>query len=93
MAEYIEREAFIAHIEKDPLYPLIEKYGVKGVIEAFPAAGVQPVRHGRWEKKHDDVCYWHECSECGERLPLNQWRQPWKSPYCPNCGAKTEVTE
>ena len=55
-----------------------------------PAADVAPVRHGRWEKKHDDVCYWHECSECGERLPLNQWRQPWESPYCPNCGAKMD---
>lgn len=57
-------------------------------LERIPTEDVQPARHGRWEKKHDDVCYWHECSECGERLPLNQWRQPWKSPYCPNCGAK-----
>lgn len=40
MADYIDREAFIEHIEKDPLYPLIEKYGIKSVIEAFTAADV-----------------------------------------------------
>ena len=45
MAEYIDRDAFIAHIEKDPLYPLIEKYGIKSVIEAFPAADVVFRKH------------------------------------------------
>jgi len=76
---------------RDALYDAdaITMRGV-AIINTFPDADVAPVRHGRWEKKHDDVCYWHECSECGERLPLNQWRQPWQSPYCPNCGAKMD---
>ena len=52
-----------------------------------PAADVVPVRHGRWEKKHDNVCYWYECSECGEKPPKDQWKNQWLSSYCPNCGA------
>lgn len=43
MAEYIDRKALIEHLEKDPLYDLVEQYGVTGVIESFPAADVQPV--------------------------------------------------
>lgn len=57
------------------------------------SADVQPVRHGRWIKKHDAVCYWHECSECGERPPKNQWNNSWESPFCPNCGAKMDGGE
>lgn len=56
----------------------------------YKAADVVPVRHGRWVKKHDDVCYWHECSECGEKSPKDQWKNQWLSSYCPNCGAKMD---
>ncbi len=41
MTEYIDRKALIEHLEKDPLYDLVEQYGVTGVIESFPAADVQ----------------------------------------------------
>lgn len=44
MDEYIDRKALIEHLEKDPLYDLVEQYGVTGVIESFPAADVQPVK-------------------------------------------------
>ena len=44
MAEYIDRKALIEHLEKDPLYDLVEQYGVTGVIESFPAADVQSVK-------------------------------------------------
>ena len=44
MAEYIDRKALIEHLEKDPLYDLVEQYGVTGVIESFPAADVQPMK-------------------------------------------------
>lgn len=56
-------------------------------ISSIPAADVAPVRHGRWVKNHDNVCYWYECSECGEKPPKDQWKNQWLSSYCPNCGA------
>lgn len=42
MAEYIDREAFINHLQKDPLFELVERYGITHVIESFPAADVVP---------------------------------------------------
>lgn len=44
MAEYIEKTSFIEHLKKDPLFDLVEQYGITGVIESFPAKDVQPVK-------------------------------------------------
>lgn len=44
MAEYIEKTSFIEHLKKDPLFDLVEQYGITGVIESFPAADVQTVK-------------------------------------------------
>lgn len=43
MAEYIDRDALLAHLKKDPLFDLVERYGISGVIESIPAADVRPV--------------------------------------------------
>lgn len=43
MAEYIEREKLIEHLKKDPLFDLVERYGITCVIESIPAADVRPV--------------------------------------------------
>lgn len=43
MAEYIERKKLIEHLKKDPLFDLVERYGITGVIESLPAANVRPV--------------------------------------------------
>lgn len=32
----IDADAFLAKLKKDPLFPLVEKYGMSGVIEAQP---------------------------------------------------------
>lgn len=55
-------------------------------IARFPAVDAEPVRHGKWEFREDDVTWWWMCSECGsaEILPTN---------YCPNCGAKMDLEE
>ena len=50
---------------------------------------VQPVRHGRWIKKHNDFQWWKECSGCG----LQSFTTPpglTNFRYCPNCGAKMQ---
>ena len=84
MAEYISKQAFK------------EKYLCCGYLpemsevefDAFPAADVVEVRHGRWidlratykdGSGHLIATY---CSECGTDMDIG------KANYCPNCGAR-----
>ena len=56
-------------------------------IEDFPAADVEPVRHGRWidENSASPLDPRMRCSVCGhDDLPLAKWR------FCPMCGAKMD---
>ncbi len=55
MAEYIEREALIEHLKKDPLFDLVERYGITGVIESIPAADVRPVVRCRDCKHYEQL--------------------------------------
>ena len=48
----------------------------------------------KWERKEDDVSYWYECSNCGERPLYNAYYESeCLSDYCPWCGAKMKVGE
>ena len=66
MAEYIDKEAL-----RDALYgaDAITMNGVK-ILNQFPSADVEPVRHGRWIlEAHDERVNYRwtvtaECSEC-----------------------------
>lgn len=56
-------------------------------LDKLPAADVEPVRHGHWQKPLDKrrrgrVC----CSEC-----YGIFWASWN--YCPNCGAKMAAAE
>ena len=102
MAEYIEREALIAHIKDLPtwwadaggVYGRSMKYpegmfdceDVISSVENAPAADVAPVRHGRWET------HYHS----GTTVPkgvvsgcCDMWNER-KTPYCPNCGCRMD---
>lgn len=81
MAEYIEREAAIDRLEK---LMQLQAPTARAIIEAIPAADVQPVRHGRWVKTigENGVTSACRCNLCGfedNRYSLFN--------YCPNCGA------
>lgn len=69
--------------------PLVEMEERKA--DSAPVA--DSVRHGRWDRAEDDFCYWHECSECGEKPPLDEYKQERFSPFCPNCGARMDMEE
>jgi rubrerythrin len=89
MAEYIEREALIAGIEKRLKNPVIIRW-LCGIIGEQPAADVAPVVHGRWETVIDYDEFWGEldyykCSVCG-----NLELRDSQTPYCPNCGARMD---
>lgn len=90
MAEYIDRKALIEHLEKDPLYDLVEQYGVTGVIESFPAADVQPVKHGRWIDG-DCRCVTAVCSNCNRLRLGNGAKSAMRlALYCEKCGARMD---
>lgn len=102
MAEYIEREAAEkilydgCHTSNGRECPddVVELWHM---VQAIPAADVQPVRHGRWVETTqpmgwDDVTC-AECSECGEDFVLDEWgMEDIKNlmHYCPNCGCAME---
>lgn len=53
------------------------------IVDDMPAADVQKVKHGRWERV-GDVTY--RCSVCGEISCCN-------SLFCGDCGAKMDEVE
>ncbi len=53
MARYIDADALIDRMKKDPLFPQVERYGVTGVIEAEPTADVVEVVRCKDCKNHE----------------------------------------
>ena len=97
MAEYIEREAYVAELAKgtiitDDLYGMGIMSGIDYAMKKLneqPAADVAPVRHGKWKRSGAIL----ECQLCGEiysQLGGNAGKS-WN--YCPNCGAKMDLEE
>lgn len=87
MAEYIERAAL-----RDALYDAdaITMRGVK-ILNQFPTAEMEPVRHGRWiDKQEDDLTegMWR-CSACGEDFYFPEDNpSEYGANYCSACGAE-----
>lgn len=94
--EYIEREALISEFKRLKLGEngLIEKIfadGVYAVLENFPTADVQEVRHGKWELIDECANEGIYCSNCHKKVYRAKYaNQKVKSNYCPNCGAKMD---
>lgn len=86
MSEYIDRQSLINHLNQSAA----EYYSraVERVIKLEPAADVAPVRRGHWIKR-GYACgkAEFECSQCHEI----EWRAN-ETDYCPNCGARMEIT-
>ena len=86
--EYIEREAVVAFLENMAASRyLIQCFEDK---ERFPAADVEPVRHGRWYDEdgfdaHGSPIY--RCSVCN-RTVADNYISCHK--YCLHCGAKMD---
>ena len=102
MDEYIEREALMAKLDEEVKFYISDRTlkgnfaaGVlcdmrDGTIAKFPAADVEPVRHGRWLcwGKNETPTYenYGTCSVCGEDAEIYTEHRN----YCPNCGAKMD---
>ena len=90
MAEYIDREAFKKEYLCFGYLPEMKETE----FDAFPAADVAPVRHGKWV---DALVRDWRCSECGKQVPkqvhFDGYCYDDKLPYCPKCGAKMDGEE
>lgn len=88
MTKYIDIKAFLEHMKGTSRY-----FDVKFDIESFPTADVAIVRHGRWVLL--DECYNEGvyCSACHKKVYKKCYaNQKIKSKFCPNCGARMDVT-
>ena len=89
----IDADALIEHLKNDPLFDLVEQYGLTSVIETEITIEAEPVRHGQWIGISDGDADGYpvydewECSECG--VVFEDEKPPYK--YCPNCGAKMDI--
>ena len=96
MSDYISREALINKLRSDPLFDLVERYNVTGVINSIPAADVRPVKRGKWINDHNGKYSSsggnYFCSACKDPS-LRAFGKPAKTNFCPNCGADMRNAE
>lgn len=97
--EYIKREVLskiMNDIAGDETCPMNIAADIYYALDCAPAADVEPVRHGRWDKYAVTRCIVdktgslidrekraYRCSECGRKSAI-------KENYCPHCGAKMD---
>lgn len=107
MDEYISKEIAIERIKRVKPHVVMSEYGVGyerglkdaiGILNATPAADVQPVKHGKWET-WGYVFHgieWERCSVCGKTadisyIALLEGRiEPVTPSFCGCCGARMD---
>lgn len=61
------------------------------VISEFPTVEAEPVRHGHWDYIEEYFAdrWWntYQCSVCGHQ---EDFEEPYRMRYCPECGAKMD---
>lgn len=67
-----------------PVSEVKEKYDA---WKAKKEQDAEVVRHDRWIRDEFGV----RCGACGLYAYRDKFDQPWKSPYCPHCGAKMDI--
>lgn len=98
MSRYIDADVLIAEFHRLKLgeHSLIERLfadGVYSVIETFPTADVQEVKHAKWYCSETGYL---TCIRCGNSLYVggDVFAETFKCAitlkYCPNCGAKMD---
>lgn len=99
MSDYISREALLA-LPTETKYDWTECVDIED-IKNFPAADVEPVRHGNWNiRLADEMTLCLECSICGRKvdnidlhylLEAGEYGEACRRyPYC-HCGAKMDL--
>ncbi len=88
MARYINCELACTEIDKGDLLVGNNAEWAKEIIYRTPAADVNEVVHGAWEKASEFMPI-YRCSICKERNLFKDGNNVFSN-YCPNCGAKMD---
>lgn len=59
------------------------------IIDNFPTADVEEVKHGYWKEYHSYGAYHYDCSNCDDGFAMQE-RCKNVPNYCSNCGAKMD---
>ena len=86
MDEYVSKEAFIKRFEGMNMSWVIT---MLDIFKEFPAADVEPVRHGRWMQVSSNPWDGARCSACNRFYSGSEWGDR----YCKACGAKMDLEE
>lgn len=109
MSDYISREALIDRLSKNlsacnpGTFSEMCYADAIETVKHFPAADVEPVRHGNWNiRLADESTLCLECSICGRKvdnidlhnlLEAGEYGEACRRyPYC-HCGAKMDLEE
>lgn len=67
---------------------------IKALLDSIPAADVEPVKHGKWERIAG-IFELIECSNCGKDINCTNYADYYAKHFyfCPNCGAKMDGGE
>lgn len=93
MSRLIDADALIEKAYWHGDHPDVDNLFAEGVdavdvsdIDEAPTIEAEPVRHGRWIKRGQDIF----CSECDEESGYTWAGASRYSDYCPNCGCKMD---
>ena len=84
MSEYISRSKLKAHYSWLGKDATLSPKDVDDIIDAQPAADVEPVVRGEWVKKPLGIYY---CSVCDEFVGSRGDEEYCEYDFCPHCGA------
>lgn len=104
MAEYITKEQvrdiMAAHYPYATLREETAMHHINEDLKALPAADVVEVVHGEWfaenNRPKSSMFYCSFCHRtCNDIQPIRKkgWKKRCRYAYCPNCGAKMDITE
>ncbi len=85
MPKYIDRDAFKNEYLCWGYLPEMSEEE----FDAFPAADVEPVRHGRWIQPTG--CGSPFCSACSKPAAKTFFGGCFTPAYCPNCGSNMDM--
>ena len=97
MDNYIIKEIAIERLKRIKSPFVMSEYGLGyerglidaiGLLNATPAADVQPVKRGFWLKTND--IFYKYCSVCGTKTDIAYSNM---AKFCPECGAKMDLPE
>lgn len=91
MSKYIDADLLFETIQRRVSNSAIRSW-LGAIINELPPVEVETEKHGKWifKRKYYEAIE-RNCSECGQRMTTHIKKKAMN--FCPNCGARMDVTE